>query len=154
MTSKSKQRAPETHADSPTNGQPTADPIWQPFSEFWNRWVEKSDEVTRQWTQQVLRQDKLEEWRRHWLEAVSQSCEAYMRSPAFLEAMKHQADATVKMKAQVNDVAREAARNLDIPTAGDISGLFERVHSVEETLISRLERIEEKLARIDEKLSK
>jgi hypothetical protein len=153
VTSKSKQRAPETYPERSTHGQPDADPIWQPFSEFWNRWVEKSDEVTRQWTQQVLRQDKLEEWRRQWLEAVSESCEAYMRSPAFLEAMKHQADATVKMKAQANDLAREAARNLDIPTAGDISGLFERVHSVEEALLSRLARIEEKLARIDEKLS-
>ena len=156
MTGRTKKPSaePKSTNGSPTNGFPGPDAVWKPFAEFWNQWIQSSDQATRQWSEQFMQQNAPEQWRRQWLSAVSESCDAYMRSPAFLEAMKHQADATVKVKAQANDVAREAARNLDIPTAGDISGLFERMHSVEDTLLSRLERIEEKLARIEDKISK
>jgi hypothetical protein len=78
--------------------------------------------------------------------------DAYMRSPVFLQAMKHNADMVVKVKRQADDLATEVARNANIPTAGDISGLFERLHSVEEVILSRLGRIEEKLQAIEQQI--
>jgi hypothetical protein len=36
--------------------------------------------------------------------------------------------------------------------ASDISGLFERLHSVEEVILSRLGRIEERLQTIEERV--
>jgi hypothetical protein len=73
-----------------------------------------------------------------------------MRSPAFLHAMKQNADAVIKLKQQTDDLSKEFARNANIPTTSDISGLFERLHSVEEVILSRLGRIEERLQAIEE----
>ena len=70
----------------------------------------------------------------------------------FLQAMKQNADTAIKAKRQADDLATEIARNANIPTAGDISGLFERLHSVEEVILGRLGRIEERLKTIEEQI--
>jgi hypothetical protein len=75
--------------------------------------------------------------------------DAYMRSPAFLQAMKQNTDLMIKTKQRTDDMTAEIARNANIPTAGDISGLFERLHSVEETILQRLDRIEGRLKDIE-----
>ena len=87
----------------------------------------------------------MKSWQRRWFDAVSKSMDAYMRSPVFLQAMKQNTDAAIKIKQQADDLATEIARNANIPTASDISGLFERLHSVEEVILSRLGRIDERL---------
>jgi hypothetical protein len=78
--------------------------------------------------------------------------DAYMRSPAFLQLMRQNTDLLVKAKVQADDLAAEFARNANIPTASDISGLFERLHSVEEVILSRLTRIEERLSTIEKQV--
>jgi hypothetical protein len=78
--------------------------------------------------------------------------DAYMRTPMFLQSMKHSSDTAVKVKRQADDWANEIARNANIPTTSDISGLFERLHSVEESILSRLGRIEERLGTIEDKI--
>jgi hypothetical protein len=75
-----------------------------------------------------------------------------MRSPAFLHAMKQNTDAAIKFKQQVDDLSKEFARNANIPTASDISGLFERLHSVEEVVLGHLGRIEQRLEAIEERV--
>jgi hypothetical protein len=49
-------------------------------------------------------------------------------------------------------LSKEFARNANIPTASDISGLFERLHSVEEVILGRLGRIEQRLEAIEERV--
>jgi hypothetical protein len=91
-------------------------------------------------------------WQRRWYDAVSTSIDAYMRSPMFLQAMKQNTDTLVKAKQQADDLATEFARNANIPTASDISGLFERLHSIEEVILNRLGSIEEKLGTIEQQI--
>ena len=88
-----------------------------------------------------------------WMDAMSKSMDAYMRTPAFLEAMKNNTNAVVKLKMQADDLAKEMARNINMPTTGDISGLFERLHSVEEVILRRLTRIDERLQTVEKQLS-
>jgi hypothetical protein len=64
--------------------------------------------------------------------------------------MKQNTDAMIKAKRQADDLVTEIARNANIPTASDISGLFERLHSVEEVILGRLARIEARLTTIEE----
>src|SRR4029078_13633326 len=99
-------------------------------------------------------QADIKSFQRRWFDTVSKSAEAYMRSPAFLQSMKQNTDAAIKLKRQANDLANEMARNANIPTTGDISGLFERLHSVEEVILSRLVRIDERLESIEEKIGR
>jgi len=64
--------------------------------------------------------------------------------------MKQNTDAMIKAKQHIDDLATEIARNANIPTAGDISGLYERLHTHEHEILSRLKRIEDRLAAIEQ----
>ena len=122
------------------------DPVVQPFVDFWSDYVKQANDATREFL------DGIDDTCEHQdLAAAMVRCRrarAWMRTcavPSFLQAMKHNADAAIKAKRQIDDLATEIARNANIPTAGDISGLFERLHSVEEVILGRLGRIEDRL---------
>jgi hypothetical protein len=128
------------------------DPIVQPFVDFWSSYIKQANDATREMLQGVNGHADVKTWQRRWFDSVSKSMDAYMRSPAFLQAMKQNADLVIKAKRQADDLATEFARNANIPTAGDISGLFERLHSVEETILGRLGRIEDRLKTIEQQV--
>lgn len=128
------------------------DPVVQPFVDFWSNYIAESNDTTRQWIEGLNGSADVKTWQRRWFEAVSRSMDAYMRSPAFLQLMRQNTDLLVKAKVQADDLAAEFARNANIPTASDISGLFERLHSVEEVILSRLTRIEERLSTIEKQV--
>jgi hypothetical protein len=81
----------------------------------------------------------LRDWERRWMDAMSDSLDVYLRSPQFLDWMRHQSDLAVKTKQQSDNVTKEFARNAGIPTANDISGLYERLHSFEDSIIRHLD---------------
>jgi hypothetical protein len=134
--------------------KPAFDPIVQPFVDFWSGYVKQADDTTREFLEGINGNSDARTWQLRWNDAVSKSMDAFMRSPMFLTAMKQNTDALVKTKQQADDLATEFARNANIPTAGDISGLFERMHSVEEVILNRLGRIEEKLGTIEQQIGK
>lgn len=125
------------------------DPLVQPFVDFWSSYIEQTNDATRQLIEEFDGQTDAKTWQRRWFDAVSKSMDAYMRSPAFLQTMKQNTDVVVKAKRQANDFAAEFARNANVPTANDISGLFERLHSVEEVILRRLNQIEERLGSLE-----
>lgn len=127
--------------------------VSKPFLELWTDFFKQNDDRSRQVAEAFDFQAEAERWRRRWLDAMSQSMDAYMRSPAFLETMKHRADAIIKTKDQVNDFSKEVARNSGIPTASDIAGLFERLRSVEELIVARLADIEKRLDAVAQSLA-
>jgi len=126
------------------------DPMVQPYLDFWKAILQEANEKTRQLVESIDDSADVKTWQRRWSEAVSRSMDAYLRSPVFLQAMKQNTDLMIKVKRQADDLATEVARNANIPTAGDISGLFERLHSVEDVILQRLDRIEERLKSIEE----
>ena len=128
------------------------DPVMQPFVDFWSNTMQQANDATRELFDGLDDGSEFKNWQRRWMDSISQSIDAYMRTPAFLEAMKHNTNATVKFKRQADDWASEMARNANIPTAGDISGLFERLHSVEEIILKRLARIDERLESLEVQL--
>jgi|SRR6516162_7474472 hypothetical protein len=88
-------------------------------------------------------------WQRRWLEAVSQSMDAYLRSPAFLGAMKQNMDMMIKTKLQADDFTKEFARNANLPTASDLTGVFERLRSAEDAILARLAQMDRRLEAIE-----
>jgi hypothetical protein len=128
------------------------DPIVKPFVEFWSDYLKQANDATREFLDDIDGQADIKSFQRRWFDTVSKSAEAYMRTPAFLQSIKQNTDAAIKLKLQADDVANELARNANIPTAGDISGLFERLHSVEEAILDRLSRIDVRLESIEQKI--
>jgi hypothetical protein len=132
-----------------SKGQENA--VMQPFLDFWADYAKRADDSTREFIKTFHEGTDFNTWQRHWYEAISKSMDAYMRSPSFLKTIKQNSDAAIKMKVQSDDVASEVARNMNLPMASDISGLFERLHSVEEAILARLGSIEERLETIEER---
>jgi hypothetical protein len=120
----------------------------QPYLDFWASCINRTAESTRQMLENANGGPDPRAMQHRWLEAVTRSIDAYLRSPVFLSAMKQNIDAAVKAKMQVDDLSKEFARNTNIPTAADIAGLFERLRSVEDVILSRLAEIEERLETI------
>ena len=137
-------------SDKKTNG--AIDPVVQPFVDFWSEYATQANNATRELLNGIDDGANIKTWQRRWFDAVSKSVDGYLRTPLFLQAMKQNTDAAVKLKRQSDDLASEIARNANIPTAGDISGLFERLHSVEEVILARLGRIDERLQVIEEQI--
>ena len=79
--------------------------------------------------------------RRRWRRASTASC----GRPAFLELMKHNLKAMTDLKVMQDQVVQDTARQFGLPLADDITGLFERLHSTEQTILDRLEAIEDRL---------
>jgi len=126
------------------------DPVVKPFVDFWSSYIQQANEATEAWLGKVDADPKA--WQQNWFQTVSKSMDAYLRSPVFLQAMKHNADLVIKAKEQADDLSKEIARNANIPTTSDISGLFERFHSAEEVILSRLDAMEEQLGAIQRRL--
>ena len=133
-----------------TNG--AFDPVVRPFAELWSDYAKQANEATREMLNGIDDSSNIKAWQRRWFDAVSKSAEAYMRTPVFLQAMKQNTDTAMKLKRQSDDLVSEIARNANIPTASDISGLFERLHSIEEVILGRIGRIDERLDSIEEKI--
>jgi hypothetical protein len=128
------------------------DPIAQPFVDFWSGYISQANDTTRELLEGINGNADAKKWQRRWFDAVSKSVDAYMRSPMFLQARKQNTDFIVQAKRQADDLTAEIARNANIPTASDISGLFERLHSVEEVILARLGRIDERLRTIEQQV--
>lgn len=135
-------------AQQDANG--TIDPALKPFFDFWADCYQQANEAQRAVLEGIDNSTNLKGWQRRWNDAMTKSADAFMRSPMFLHAMKQNADALIKLKQQVDDLSKEFARNANIPTTSDISGLFERLHSIEEVILGSLGRIEERLQVIEE----
>jgi hypothetical protein len=136
--------------DQETNG--TFDPVVQPFVDFWSEYVKQANDTTREFLEGIDDGSKIKTFQRRWFDTVSKSMDAYLRSHVFLQAMKQNTDAVVELKRQADDRSAEFARNANIPTASDISGLFERLHSIEEVILNRLGGIEERLQAIEHQI--
>jgi hypothetical protein len=123
-----------------------ADVYVQPYLDFWTSYFNQAAASTRTMLESASGGGAdPRALQRRWLEAVSRSMDAYLRSPLFLNAMKQNMDAAVNAKLQADDLSKEFARNANIPTAADISGLFERLRGMEDVIASRLAEIDERL---------
>jgi hypothetical protein len=148
-------------------GKPTPDAAADPaaaVAAFWTQWLEQSSRGTQALLemmqsagdpQQVLgaMQSAVDPQKvqRHWLDAVARSIDDFMRSPAFLEIMKQNLKSVTDLKGLQNQVAQGTASQLGVAQASDITGLFERLQSTEQTILNRLRAIEDRLKAIEAK---
>jgi hypothetical protein len=138
-----------------TNAQATPDPAADPAAalvSFWNQWMEQSARGTQAMLAAMQSAGDMQNLQRNWLEPIAQSMEEFMRTPVFLEAMKRNLKVTTDLKRLQDQVIADTARQFGRPLASDITGLFERLQSIEQAIISRLQAIEDRLKGIEEKL--
>lgn len=129
---------------------PSFGPLLEPYRELWADYFRRASDAAKQIVETATSAAvDPRGWQRRWLEAVSQSIDAYLRSPMFLRAMKQNMDMMIKAKLQADDFTKEFARNANLPTASDVTGLFERLRGAEDAILTRLAQIDRRLEVIE-----
>jgi hypothetical protein len=141
-------------SSSNNNSNPNPSAVADPaaaISSFWAQWLEQSNQGTQALMEAMQTSFDPQQIQRRWLEAMSRSFDGFMRSPAYLELMKNNLKAVTDLKSMQNQIVEDTARQFGIPLVGDIAGLFERLQSTENTILNRLQAIEDRLKAIEKK---
>jgi len=122
-----------------------------PIAQFWADWLSRSNEQTRVLLEVMQPAADAQEVQRRWLDALSQSLDAFMRTPAFQEVMQRNLKTVIDFKTLQDQFLQDCAHRAGVPTAADITGLFERLNSVERAILSRLIVLDERLKNLEAK---
>ncbi len=139
-----------TETTTKPNASVAADPATI-MASFWTQWLEQSSRGTQALLEVMQTAGDPQQMQRRWLDAMSRSLDDFMRSPTFLELMKNSLKAITDMKGVQDQVVGDTVRQFGLPLATDITGLFERLHSTEQTILDRLKAIEDQLKAIETK---
>jgi hypothetical protein len=138
-----------------TNSQATPDPAADPAAtlfSFWTQWMEQSARGTQAMLEAMQSAGDMQHLQRTWLDPIAQSIEEFMRTPVFLETLKRNLKVATDLKRLQDQVIGDTARQFGRPLASDITGLFERLQSTEQAIITRLQAIEDRLKSVEDKL--
>jgi hypothetical protein len=135
---------PKSNAASSVAADPTA-----AVTAFWVQWMEQSTRGTQALLEAMQSVGDPNALQKQWLDAMSESLDGFMRTPAFMEMMRRNLKVVTDLKVAQDQVVHGAARQLSIPLTQDISGLFERLYSTEQTILHRLAAIEDRLEAIE-----
>jgi len=137
-----------------TKNKPAPDAAADPaaaVAAFWTQWLEQSSRGTQALLEMMQSAGDPRQVQHHWLDAVSRSLDDFIRTPAFMELMKQHLKGITDLKGLQDQTVKGAARQLGMPLADDITGLYERLHSTEQTILNRLRAIEDQLKAIEAK---
>ena len=142
---------------SSEGGSSAADPA-RDFLEFWKDYFEQTAIQTRILVEGMqdgksLDHKSLEQLHAQGLESLSQSLEGFMRTPAFLEVLKQSLKRMIDLKRMQDQVSQSIAQQTGLPMAADVTGVFERVHSAEQTILARLGMLDDRLKAIENTLN-
>ncbi|MCA9054668.1 MAG: hypothetical protein KDA75_12575 [Planctomycetaceae bacterium] len=129
-----------------------SDAIVRPWMEYWTKVLEQNNEWTTALMAGAAPQLDPAKFRKQWLGALSDSLDAYMRSPGFLDAMRRNSEAMTAMKTTTELAQLEVAHQSGLPHMDDIRGLFDRLETAHEVLLQRFTVIEQRLQSLEEKL--
>jgi hypothetical protein len=125
------------------------DPVLRPLLDFWAEAFKAGAGQVQALVEGMAGAGDLGGLRKRWFEALSQSLDAYMRTPVFLEAMRRNFEVTTLLKGATEDVTQELARQAGVPRLPDISGLFERLRIGQEAILAKLSGIERRLKTLE-----
>jgi len=127
---------------------PPPDPASAMMS-FWVKWMEEASHGSQSVLEAMRAAGDPKQLQERWAAAMSESAESFLRTPAFMEVMRQNLKAITDMKRMQDNIVKDAARQLGMPLAEDITGLFDRLNSTEQKILKRLDAIEERLQSIE-----
>jgi len=133
-------------------GSSAADPA-RDFLEFWKNYFEQTAIQTRILLEGMQGGKSLDQLHAQGLESLSQSLDGFMRTPAFLEVLKQSLKRMIDLKQMQDQVGQSVAPQSGLPLGADVTGVFERVHSAEQTILARLAKLDDRLKAIEKTLN-
>jgi len=126
----------------------TTDPALE-FLEFWRNYFEQTAIQTRILLESMQGGEPLEQLQSQWLTSLSKNLEDFMRTPVFLEVLKQSIRRMIDLKLAQDQMTRSVAPGAELPQTADVAGVFDRVRSAEQKVLTRLTGIEDRLAAIE-----
>ncbi len=137
---------------SSEGGSSAADPA-RDFLEFWTNYFEQTAIQTRILLEGMQGGKPLDQLHTQGLESLSQSLDGFMRTPAFLEVLKQSLKRMIDLKQMQDQMSQSIAQQTGLPLAADVRGVFERVHSAEQSILARLAMLDDRLKAIEKTLN-
>jgi len=137
---------------SSEGGSSAADPA-RDFLEFWKNYFEQTAIQTRILLEGMQEGKSLDQLHTQGLESLSQSLDGFMRTPAFLEVLKQSLKRMIDLKQMQDQMSQSVAQQTGLPLAADVTGVFERVHSAEQTILKQLAKLDDRLKAIEKTLN-
>jgi len=128
-----------------------ADPA-RDFLEFWKNYFEQTAIQTRILLESMQGGKSLDRLHNQGLASLSESLEGFMRTPAFLEVLKQSLKRMIDLKRMQDQVAETVAQQTGLPLKADVTGVFERIQSAEQTILKQLAMLDDRLKAIEKTL--
>ena len=140
-------------SDKSSEGRISAADPARDFLEFWTNYFEQTAIQTRILLEGMQGGKSLDQLHTQGLASLSQSLDGFMRTPAFLETLKQSLKRMIDLKRMQDQVSQSIAQQTGLPLATDVTGVFERIHSAEQTILKQLAKLDDRLKAIEKTLN-
>lgn len=131
------------------------DELTAPWLQFWTSFLQHSQETPQQLFKSPGDAAAAMKWRAEWLQAATDSADAYLRSPLFLHMLKHQLDALIAARRRANrragDVDENHAEANDVST--EHQQIVQQLDRLERNLLYRIGELERRLVALETQLA-
>ncbi len=143
----------KTEPDRAYAGEDAMQAVMRPWLEYWTQLLEQRGDWAEMMLASAPPNVDLKTLQKRWLDTLSKSLDAYLRTPAFLESMRKNLDAMTAWKTTSDLAQREATRQAGMPHVEDISGLYERLQMAHEVTMEKLSEIDRRLADLERQVA-
>lgn len=123
-----------------------------PFTALWSEWMKKlaaSVPGGAEAASATATSEMAGQMRKTFFDAMSQHADQYMRSDAFLAAMKQSMDNALAWQQMVNQFLQKGVSGAQLPTRADSEHVVRLIRGMEDRLIAKLENMEGRVARLE-----
>lgn len=129
------------------SGQDAGKPLADPFSNFWGEFVK--------WTTPAgtapasPSKEAMQHMRSMFFDVMASQADQFMRSEAFLSAMKQGMDNALAWKKALNEMLQKGLSAAQIPSRADADHLVTLVRGMEERVLKKLEDLSARVQRLE-----
>lgn len=120
-----------------------------PFSRFWMDMVSKMASQGMSPATPSPAEDSIKQMRQAYFDSWAKYCDEYLGSDQFLEVMRKSLDNALAFKQQVNEFLGKALHEGQMPSREDTDSIMLVLRSVEERVLDRLERLNQRIERLE-----
>jgi hypothetical protein len=94
----------------------------------------------------------LDQMHDQWLGSLSQSLDSFMRTPPFLDMLKQTLKRMIDLKVLQDQMAQSVVQQTGVAQGAEPASVYDQVRSVEQTILTRLAALEDRLKALEERL--
>lgn len=125
-----------------------------PFSAFWADLMSRMSTAGFGQPAPSPQDEMFRQMRQAFFDAWGQYCEEFMRSPAFLEALKKTMDNALAFRQQLNEFLTRSLHEGQAPARADTDSILLVVRSLEERVLNRVEELSERVDALADKVGR